>query len=63
MYALHDHVLMKKPHACGVNDWEIIRMGMDIKIKCSGCGHIVMLSRHDFDRKMKKVLSHIDEPK
>ena len=61
MYALHDHVLMKKPHVCGVNDWEIIRMGMDIKIKCSGCGHIVMLSRHDFDRKMKKVLSHNDE--
>ncbi|WP_262315847.1 DUF951 domain-containing protein [Lacticaseibacillus parakribbianus] len=56
MYNLHDRVLMKKPHACGVNDWEIIRLGMDIKIKCTGCGHIVMMSRHDFDRKMKKVI-------
>ncbi|MFD1432479.1 DUF951 domain-containing protein [Lacticaseibacillus yichunensis] len=61
MYDLHDHVLMKKAHACGTNDWEIIRLGMDIKIRCSGCGHIVMMSRHDFDRKMKKILSHAAE--
>ena len=60
MYELHDRVLMKKPHACGTNDWEIIRLGMDIKIKCTGCGHIVMMSRHDFERKMKKVLVHAD---
>lgn len=56
MYELHDRVQMKKPHACGTNDWEIIRVGMDIKIKCTGCGHIVMMSRHDFDHKMKKIL-------
>ncbi|MCI1894487.1 MAG: DUF951 domain-containing protein [Lactobacillus sp.] len=60
MYELHDRVLMKKPHACGTNDWEIIRLGMDIKIKCTGCGHIVMMSRHDFERKMKKVSVHAD---
>ncbi|WP_125582464.1 DUF951 domain-containing protein [Lacticaseibacillus suibinensis] len=60
MYKLHDRVLMKKPHACGTNDWEIIRLGMDIKIKCTGCGHIVMMARHDFERKMKKVLVPAD---
>ena len=32
MYDLHDIVEMKKPHPCGENRWEIIRMGMDIKI-------------------------------
>ncbi|WP_179396186.1 DUF951 domain-containing protein [Lacticaseibacillus absianus] len=60
MYELHDRVLMKKPHACGTNDWEIIRLGMDIKIRCTGCGHIVMMPRREFDKKMKKVLVKAD---
>ncbi|MFZ2352586.1 DUF951 domain-containing protein [Paucilactobacillus nenjiangensis] len=56
MYDLGDVVMMKKPHPCGANEWEIIRMGADIKIKCLGCGHIVMLSRRDFEKRLKKVL-------
>lgn len=58
MYDLGDIVEMKKPHACQTNSWEIIRMGMDIKIRCQHCQHIVMMSRRDFERKMKKVLKH-----
>lgn len=58
MYDLGDIVEMKKPHACQTNSWEIIRMGMDIKIRCQHCQHIVMMSRRDFERKMKKVLEH-----
>ena len=54
MYDLGDVVMMKKPHPCGANEWEIIRMGADIKIKCLGCGHIVMLSRRDFEKRLKK---------
>ncbi|WKF85143.1 DUF951 domain-containing protein [Lacticaseibacillus pantheris] len=60
MYDLHDIVEMKKPHACGANSWEIIRMGADIKIKCQGCGHIVMMSRRDFEKRMKKILQHAE---
>lgn len=56
-YDLHDDVEMKKPHPCGENRWEIIRMGADIRIKCRGCGHLVMMPRKEFERKMKKVLS------
>lgn len=56
MFNLGDTVLMKKPHACGVNDWEVIRLGADIKIKCMGCGHLVMMPRPEFTKKMKKVL-------
>lgn len=56
MYNLNDIVEMKKPHACQTNRWEIIRMGMDIKIKCVHCGHIVMMPRRDFEKKMKKIL-------
>lgn len=56
MYDLHDIVEMKKPHACQTNRWEIIRMGADIKIKCVNCGHIVMMTRRDFEKKLKKIL-------
>ena len=47
---------MKKQHPCGTNAWKIIRMGADIRIKCEGCGHSVMIPRNEFAKKMKKVL-------
>lgn len=56
MFDLNDIVEMKKPHACGANRWQIIRVGADIKIQCTQCQHIVMMSRREFTRKMKKVL-------
>ncbi|EIT86114.1 hypothetical protein A374_07331 [Fictibacillus macauensis ZFHKF-1] len=61
-FGLHDEVEMKKPHPCGTNRWKIIRMGADIRIKCMGCQHSVMIPRKDFTKKMKKVLlSHQGE--
>ena len=57
VFGLNDIVEMKKPHPCGVNRWKIIRLGMDVRIKCEGCGHSVMLPRKEFVRKMKKVLA------
>lgn len=56
MYDLGDTVEMKKPHACQTNRWQIIRMGADIKIKCENCEHIVMMTRREFEKKMKKVI-------
>lgn len=62
-FGLNDIVEMKKPHPCGENQWRIIRMGMDIRIKCIGCDHSVMLARKEFSRKMKKILQkhHTEE--
>ncbi|WP_245680491.1 DUF951 domain-containing protein [Bacillus marinisedimentorum] len=57
-FELNDVVEMKKPHPCGKNRWQIIRMGMDIRIKCLGCEHSVMMPRREFSRKFKKVLEH-----
>lgn len=57
-YNLHCIVKMKKQHPCGSFDWEIIRMGADIKIKCTGCGRIVMLPRSRFDKSIKKVVGN-----
>ena len=56
LFALGDVVQMKKPHACGSNEWTIIRVGADVKIKCDACGRIVMLDRADFVRMGKKIL-------
>jgi hypothetical protein len=60
-YELHDIVQMKKKHPCGggTNSWEIVRLGMDIKIKCQNCGHIVMLPRREFEQKLKKVFGQV----
>lgn len=60
-FGLKDIVEMKKPHPCGANEWKIIRMGMDIRIKCEGCGHSVMIPRRDFARKLKKILVKHEE--
>lgn len=55
-FQLHDIVEMKKPHPCGENRWQVIRMGADIRIKCQGCGHSVMLPRSQFVKKLKKII-------
>ena len=54
---LNDLVEMKKPHPCGSDRWKIIRTGADVKIKCLGCGRIVMLSRADFVKRSAKLVS------
>ena len=56
-YKLGDKVIMKKGHPCGANLWEIVRLCVDIKIKCLNCGRIVMIPRIEFNRKLKKVES------
>ena len=60
-FQLNDVVEMKKPHPCGENRWKIIRLGADIRIKCQGCGHSVMLPRREFSKKVKKVIEHAEE--
>lgn len=55
-YNLGNKVRMKKQHPCGSYDWEIIRLGADIKLKCLGCGRLVMLPRGKFEKDAKKLL-------
>lgn len=56
-YKLGSRVMMKKVHPCGTNEFEIVRVGADIKIKCINCGRVVMLPRVEFNKKIKKVIS------
>lgn len=55
-YGLNSRVIMKKGHPCGANEWEIVRLGADIKIRCVNCNRTVMLPRIEFNRKLKKVI-------
>jgi hypothetical protein len=55
-YNLGTVVQLKKQHPCGSYNWEVIRLGADIKIKCQGCEHVVMLSRSHFEKNIKKVV-------
>ena len=55
-FALGDKVILKKPHACGENLWEIVRVGADVKLKCTACGRVVMLDRLEFLRRAKKLM-------
>ena len=55
--SLEDRVILKKPHACGENLWEIVRVGADVKLKCTACGRVVMLDRLEFLKRAKKLLT------
>lgn len=57
-YNLESIVEMKKPHPCASKSKQfvVVRLGADIKIKCLGCGNVIMLPRNDFNKKVKKII-------
>ena len=59
-YILGTKVIMKKAHPCGTNEWEVVRLGADIKIKCLNCGRTVLIPRIDFNKKLKKIIKEED---
>ena len=56
-YEVGTKVIMKKQHPCGANEWEITRIGADIKIKCLNCNRTILIPRIDFNKKLKKIIS------
>ncbi len=55
-----DRVKMRKTHPCGSDEWTVTRVGADIKIRCAGCGRVVMMERPDFEKRVKKILEHAE---
>ena len=53
-YNLGDIVTMKKVHPCGSYDFEIIRLGADVKIRCVKCSRVIMIPRVELNKKIKK---------
>ncbi len=58
---LNDIVVMKKPHACGFNEWKIVRYGADVKLQCLNCKRIIMLERPKFMKRFKKKILPKDD--
>ena len=53
---LHDQVELKKLHPCGSSQWEILRVGMDIRLRCMGCGHELMIPRSKVEKSIRKIM-------
>ena len=54
---LNQRVELKKQHPCGSKVWTILRVGMDIKLRCQGCGHELMLPRSKAEKSIRKILT------
>lgn len=52
---LGDIIKLKKPHPCGSQEWEVLRVGMDFRLKCVGCGHQIMLSRKLVEKNIRGI--------
>ncbi len=52
---LGDTLVLKKQHPCGSNRFKVLRVGMDFRIKCEGCGHEIMSPRANIEKRIKKI--------
>ena len=50
-----DIIKMKKPHPCGSQEWEILRVGADFRLKCMGCGHQIMVPRKLVEKNTRQI--------
>ncbi len=53
---LHDILELKKDHPCGSRQWEVLRIGMDIKLRCLGCSHELMAPRRKIEKSIKRII-------
>ena len=56
-YEVGDIVETKKQHPCGSKSWEITRVGVDFKLKCTGCGHVIMIEREKAMKIIKRKVA------
>ena len=54
-YEVGDIVRLKKQHPCGSSEWEILRVGADFRLKCTGCGHQIMIARKLVEKNTKEI--------
>lgn len=61
-YEVGDIVKLKKPHPCGSSEWEILRVGADFRLKCTGCGHQIMVARRLVEKNTKGLKKKTRSP-
>lgn len=54
--SIGDKLLMKKKHPCGCDTFTVLRVGMDFRLRCDGCGHEVMIPRVKAEKGLKKII-------
>ena len=54
--AVGDTILTRKKHPCGASSFEVLRVGMDIKLRCMGCGHEVMQPRRKVEKMIRRIV-------
>ena len=52
---LDDEVRLRKPHPCGADRWQILRVGADVRLRCTGCGRVILVSRADIERRITMI--------
>ena len=53
---------MKKSHPCGSKEWLVLRVGMDFRMRCCGCGHEIMSARSKIEKNIKSVIRKEELP-
>lgn len=56
-----DVLTLKKGHPCGSNQWEVLRVGADFRLKCLGCGHQIMIPRKKLEKNIKEVVKALEK--
>lgn len=59
-FEIGDIVRLKKRHPCGSSEWEVLRVGADFRLKCTGCGHPIMIPRRQVEKSMKEIKKKLD---
>lgn len=60
---LGDILVMKKEHPCGSREWRVLRTGMDFRLRCTGCGHEVLLPRSRAEKNIRRIVREAQEEK
>ncbi|MBV9691432.1 MAG: DUF951 domain-containing protein [Ktedonobacteraceae bacterium] len=58
-FEIGDRIRLRKQHPCGGFDWEVVRLGADIGLRCEKCGRRVLLPRSEVERRTKQMLPRI----
>ena len=61
-FSIGDRLRLRKKHPCGSFDWEVVRLGADIGLRCEKCGRRILLPRSEVERRIKQVLPRNEKP-
>jgi hypothetical protein len=61
-FRVGDRLQLRKPHPCGGREWDVVRLGADIGLRCTTCGRRVLLPRSTVERRVKKFIQRGPDP-